>query len=150
MELYIEYNDIKNKYNEAKKELENLTEKKVRLYCKTQPQAVQPKDIIINSNATSDKYLNYCSKIENIDIEIDNAKKLLELRTEQLETKEKELKNSKELFDKIYVLSQLERQKVIYIAIKTNYSERQVRRFLQEISRELIMSENVQQSPTMS
>lgn len=135
--LYEEYHDLKLKYNEAKRDYEKALDKKVKLFYDTQPQAVKVKEIVNHISPTSDKFLNYCADIEIVEFEIDKTRNILGVREYQLKLKEKELRESEELLDKIYVLKYLHRMKVKHIAIRINYSREQTYRYLREIEEKL-------------
>ena len=122
MNLYEEHYELMKDYNRAKKDYEKALDKKVMLFYRTQPGAIKPKDIVNNISPRSDKYLKYSADLEILEFDIENNRNILEVRELRLKLKEKELRESKEILDKIYVLYFLKRMKVKHIAIKVNYT----------------------------
>jgi hypothetical protein len=132
--LYVEYHDLKLKYNEAKSDYENKLEEKAKLFYDTQPKAVRPKEIVNHISITSDKYLDYCVKIEVVDIEVENARNLLGVREYRLKLKEMELRESKEILDIVYAMKFIDKMKVKHIARKMIYSYQRIYQLLDEIN----------------
>lgn len=120
--IFVEYHDLKEKYKLAKKDYEQSLEDKVKLFYETQPGAVQPKDIVHHVSSTSDKYVNYCADIEIIEYEVEKTRNILGVREYQLKLKEKELRESKELNDQLYVMYFIENKKVKHISRKIAYT----------------------------
>ena len=134
MELFVEYHNLKKEYDDAKNNYENKLEEKAKLFFDTQPKAVRPKEIVNHISITSDKYLDYCAKIEVVDIEIENARNLLGVREYQLKLKEMELKESNEILDIIYIKKFIEKKKVKHIARDLIYSYQRIYQLLDEIN----------------
>jgi len=103
--LYIEYENYKVKYYDIQKKYNEILNEKEELFALTQPKATTydgekveggtPKNIF-------DEYLILKEK-KNIDERLDEVKSILMDREELLKSKEEELKNSKNLQDRIYV-----------------------------------------------
>lgn len=120
--IFVEYHDLKEKYRNAKQDYENSLEEKVKLFYNTQPGSVQPKDIVHHISSTSDKYVNYCADIEIVEYEVEKTRNILGVREYQLKLKEKELRESKDLNDQLYVMYFIENKKVKHIAKKVSYT----------------------------
>lgn len=134
-ELFLEYHEILKQYKEANKNYQNALDKKAELFYNTQPGAVKVKDIVHHISPTSDKYLNYSADLQIIESELENARNILGVRELQLKLKEKELRESKEIKDIIYLMYYIEKRKVKHICYKTNYGKSRVYKLIDEIKK---------------
>ena len=137
MELFVEYYNLKKEYDDAKNNYENKLEEKAKLFFDTQPKAVRPKEIVNHISITSDKYLEYCEKIEVVDIEVENARNLLGVREYRLKLKEMELKESNEILDIIFTKRFIKKMKVKHIARDLIYSYQRIYQLLDEINEKI-------------
>ena len=132
MELFIEHYKLNEEYKEAKKEFDKALEKKSQLLYSVVPKSANFENELVKGSS-SNKFLNYTIKMEEIDKEINVRRNLRDVLEYRLKLKEIELKKSDELADKIYILKYIEHLKVKYISIKVNYSKAQTYRILDEI-----------------
>lgn len=132
MELFIEHYKLNEEYKEAKKEFEKALAKKSQLLYSVVPKSANFENELVKGSS-SNKFLNYTIKMEEIDKEINVRRNLRDVLEYRLKLKEIELKKSDELADKIYILKYIEHLKVKYISIKVNYSKAQTYRILDEI-----------------
>lgn len=132
MELFIEHYKLNEEYKEAEKEFEKALAKKSQLMYSVLPKSANS-EIELVKGSSSNKFLNYTIKMEEIDKEINVRRNLRDVLEYRLKLKEIELKKSDELADKIYILKYIEHLKVKYISIKVNYSKAQTYRILDEI-----------------
>ena len=132
MELFVEHYRLNEEYKEAKKEFEKALAKKSQLLYSVVPKSANFENELVKGSS-SNKFLNYTIKMEEIDKEINVRRNLRDVLAYRLKLKEIELKKSDELADKIYILKYIEHLKVKYISIKVNYSKAQTYRILDEI-----------------
>ena len=132
MELFIEHYKLNEEYKKAKKEFEKALAKKSQLLYSVVPKSANFENELVKGSS-SNKFLNYTIKMEEIDKEINVRRNLRDVLEYRLKLKEIELKKSDELADKIYILKYIEHLKVKYISIKVNYSKAQTYRILDEI-----------------
>ena len=132
MELFVEHYHLNEEYKEAKKEFEKALAKKSQLLYSVVPKSANFENELVKGSS-SNKFLNYTIKMEEIDKEINVRRNLRDVLEYRLKLKEIELKKSDELADKIYILKYIEHLKVKYISIKVNYSKAQTYRILDEI-----------------
>lgn len=132
MELFVEHYRLNEEYKEAKKEFEKALAKKSQLLYSVVPKSANFENELVKGSS-SNKFLNYTIKMEEIDKEINVRRNLRDVLEYRLKLKEIELKKSDELADKIYILKYIEHLKVKYISIKVNYSKAQTYRILDEI-----------------
>lgn len=139
MELFIEHYKLNEEYKEAKKEFEKALEKKSQLLYSVVPKSANFENELVKGSS-SNKFLNYTIKMEEIDKEINVRRNLRDVLEYRLKLKEIELNNSSNILDKIYLLKYVKNMKVRYIAIKTNYSKRRIYDFINDI-RKMIKEE---------
>lgn len=140
MELFIEHYKLNEEYKEAKKEFEKALAKKSQLLYSVVPKSANFENELVKGSS-SNKFLNYTIKMEEIDKEINVRRNLRDVLEYRLKLKEIELNNSSNILDKIYLLKYVKNMKVRYIAIKTNYSKRRIYDFINDI-RKMIKEED--------
>lgn len=141
MELFVEHYRLNEEYKEAKKEFDKALEKKSQLLYSVVPKSANFENELVKGSS-SNKFLNYTIKMEEIDKEINVRRNLRDVLAYRLKLKEIELKKSDNILDKVYYLKFVERMKVKYISIKINYSKEQTYRFLKKIAEDLKMTQN--------
>ena len=141
MELFVEHYKLNEEYKEAKKEFDKALEKKSQLLYSVVPKSANFENELVKGSS-SNKFLNYTIKMEEIDKEINVRRNLRDVLAYRLKLKEIELKKSDNILDKVYYLKIVERMKVKYISIKINYSKEQTYRFLKKIAEDLKMTQN--------
>ena len=140
MELFVEHYKLNEEYKEAKKEFDKALEKKSQLLYSVVPKSANFENELVKGSS-SNKFLNYTIKMEEIDKEINVRRNLRDVLAYRLKLKEIELNNSSNILDKIYLLKYVKNMKVRYIAIKTNYSKRRIYDFINDI-RKMIKEED--------
>ena len=140
MELFVEHYRLNEEYKEAKKEFDKALEKKSQLLYSVVPKSANFENELVKGSS-SNKFLNYTIKMEEIDKEINVRRNLRDVLEYRLKLKEIELNNSSNILDKIYLLKYVKNMKVRYIAIKTNYSKRRIYDFINDI-RKMIKEED--------
>ena len=136
MELFIEHYKLNEEYKEAEKEFEKALAKKSQLLYSVVPKSVNFENELVKGSS-SNKFLNYTIKMEEIDKEINVRRNLRDVLEYRLKLKEIELNNSSNILDKVYLLRYVDERKVRYICIKTNYSKTQIYRILEEIKKKI-------------
>lgn len=132
-ELFIEYELLKRECKLAKREYDKALEKKAEYYYSVLPGASDTSKELIKIECTNDKFLNYTIRIQEIDSEIDVRKNLYGNLSYRLKLKEIELRNSKELLDRIYTYRYLDKLKVKVIGIKIRYGKSQTYDYITKI-----------------
>ena len=141
MELFVEHYRLNEEYKEAKKEFDKALEKKSQLLYSIVPKSANFENELVKGSS-SNKFLNYTIKMEEIDKEINVRRNLRDVLAYRLKLKEIELKKSDNILNKVYYFKIVERMKVKYISIKINYSKEQTYRFLKKIAEDLKMTQN--------
>ena len=133
--IYTAYEDLKDKYMEAQMLCDEILTEKQALFAMTQPSSIDYGRDRVEGGRQSNPMETYMIRKEKAQIEqrLSEAKTILKDRYELLKVKERELRESKHIYDKIYRMRYLDRLRVYRIARKVNYSESQVYRILQDI-----------------
>ena len=142
--LYLEYEDYKRRCKVTQDKLVEILNEKEALFAMTQIKAVDyGKDRVSGGNGAN-VFETYMIEKERarIDERLHEARSLLEDRQTLLAAKERELRESTHVEDKIYLYRKVERRRVYWIAKRLNYSQSQVYRILQRIDENLKMREN--------
>ena len=102
--LYLEYHELLKKYKNAEKIYYNALDKKSSLLYLVEPHAVQTKEIINSLSMTNpdEKIIMYVSQIEEVDKLINETRNNKDALNYELNKKEILLKNSQNIYDKIY------------------------------------------------
>lgn len=137
--LYLEYEEYLEKYTDAQITLNRILEENEELFNQTQPKAVSYDQDHVSGGQYSNLFEEYIAKKEKLrlDERLLEANKMVEARLSCLKAKEAELRQSKALYDRIYVLRYLEHVRVFLIARKLNYSESQIYRILNKMDKKL-------------
>lgn len=133
--LYLEYEEQKQRYNATYAEFEAILSEKETLFAQTQLQAVDyGKDRVSGSSGVNafERYIIAKEKAR-IDERLAEARSLLNDRREILDAKEKELRKSPWVTDRVYLYKKIERRRVFWIAKRMNYSKSQIYRILKKI-----------------
>lgn len=137
--LYLEYHELLKKYKNAEKIYYNALDKKSSLLYLVEPHAVQAKEIINSLSMTNpdEKIIMYVSQIEEIDKLINETRNNKDALNYELNKKEILLKNSQNIYDKIYYFKYIRGKRVNEFYRLINYSKRQIYRFIDEINKSL-------------
>ena len=143
--FYLEYEIAKLKYLDAQKAYDDILTEKERMFSKTQPKGTAYDKELVSSGHSESSFDEYLIEKERkqIDDKLYEMKELIEERAYLLKVKERQLRESKALFDRIYCLKYLDNLKVVQIAFKVSYSESQVYRKLEVIEK---MRENARKT----
>lgn len=133
--IYLEYEQYRAKYHEIQKLYNRIIEEQENLFTKTQPNAIRyDKDNVQGGFPVNnlDEYLIAKEK-KQIDKRLNETRQLLDDRERLLRLKEKELRESRDIINKIYVLKYIDGMHPSKIADNLNYSRSQVYRILNSI-----------------
>lgn len=139
MMLYLEYETLKRKYAEAEMVYDGILTEMEELFQRTQPKAVDTGKEKVSScpqGSGFDSYLIAKEK-KHIDDRLQEAKAMFEERKSILKQKEADLRASKMVDDRIYVMRMLDRCRIKHIASTINYSESHIKRRLRSIRKRM-------------
>lgn len=127
--VWVEYQRLKAEYDRSQGHLTALLNKQEEIFWKTQPAAIRyDKDKVQTS--PSDHITDLLVKSADLDKLIETARKTVDERQHLLMLKKKELRQSRDIEDKIYTLYFIDRMSVNKIAYCIGYSKRQVYRII--------------------
>ena len=135
--VFVDYEIAKLKYLETQGIYDQVITEKEELFSRTQPKGTSfDKELVSSANFGNnfDQYLIEKEK-KQIDAKLMEAKELLNERGNLLNVKEKELRASKALYDRIYTMRYIDNVRVMVIARKMSYSESQIYRILDRIEK---------------
>lgn len=143
--LYLEYHELLKKYKDAEKIYYNALDKKSSLLYLVEPHAVKAKEIINSLSMTNpdEKIIMYVSQIEEVDKLINETRNNKDALNYELNKKEILLKNSQNIYDKIYYFKYIRGKRVNEFYRLTNYSKRQVYNYINEIKKNLYENETL-------
>ena len=137
--LYLEYERAKARFRRAQTIYENALLEKERLFTITQPKAITYDKDTVQTSPSGDMLDNYVIALEEEKIEekLKPYRDLLFGSEDFLDLKERELRKSTDIFDKIYVLRYLEGMSIKNISKQMNYSRAQTYKKVQSIQRRI-------------
>lgn len=137
--VYIEYEELKGKYLNAQRCVDQIITEMERLFDKTQPKSADLEKDRVSGGSYENAFDVYLIEKErkNIDSRLTEAKAIMIERQKLVKLKEGELRDSKEIIDRLYVYRYLDRMKVKRIPGRIGYSRPQVYRMLSEIRRNM-------------
>lgn len=133
--IYLEYEIFKSKYLDTQRTYNEILEEQERLFTKTQPNAIRYDKERVQGGYSVNSLEEYMMEKEkkHIDDRLKESRQLLNDRATLLKAKEKELRESQDKIDRIYVCKYLDGMHPDKIAMALNYSKSQVYRILKRI-----------------
>ena len=137
--IYLDYEQFKDRYLETQKKYDEILAEKEELFAMTQPKAIRFDKERVSGGDPVNSFEQYVIRKEKqrIDERLLEAKSLLDDRERLLKLKEKQLRESKDISDKVFLLRFIEHKRVYLVAKMVNYSEPQVYRILDGIRKRI-------------
>lgn len=133
--IYKEYRRLKDKYELALMRYDNILENEEALFTKTQPNAIRYDKVNVLASVPDNMLEQYIQEYERLEKLRESQEDIIKRREDLMLRKEKELRDSKEKHDIVYVMRYLDREKVSDIMEILNYSRTAIYRILAEIER---------------
>ena len=125
--IYIDYVILRQSYEQSDRRLRDLQDKKEEAFTRTLPNSIRYDLVrVMHSPSLISPLDEYVSEVEELDRKLKEAWKILWERYNMLMLKEQELRQSKDVDDRIFVMYYLERFKVLRIGSKVGYSKEAV------------------------
>lgn len=136
---YIEYHELLKKYKAAETEYYDTLDKMSKLRYTVEPHAIVLTEEVQHSNKTSydDNLIEYTDKVDLIDETINKKRNVKDMLQYELKKKEQQLKNSDDIYDKIYVYRWIEHKKIKDFYRLLSYSKRQVYNYINIIKEKI-------------
>lgn len=137
--VYLEYEEYKRKYHEIQKQYDRILLENEELFQRTQIQGIVYDREKVDGGKSSNVMESYMTEkdIRKIDERLAEIKVLLDGRKRLLDLKREELRDSKELVDKVYRMKYLDHMRVREISDKLCYSKTQLYRIVEKIDEEI-------------
>ena len=135
--VFIEYENLKAKYVSIQQICDQILQEKEKYFVRTQPDAIRYDKLNVAGGEKKnhfDEYLQNCES-KRIDERLNEAVNILHARAELLKIKEQELRESKDIYDIVYTMKNLDNIKIHTIARALNYSESQIYRIIDKIQK---------------
>jgi hypothetical protein len=142
--LYVEYEKCKQVYLLSQEKYDKILREKEALFYRTQPGSTSyDKEIVVGGSVSNkfDEYLTIKDQ-KRIDERLKEAKELLEEREVLFKMKERDLKESKDIEDIIYVYSYIYKLTTRKIEQRIAYSQSSITRKLKKIKKNIKMVQN--------
>lgn len=135
--LYPEYEAYRIKANEAQERFAKMLMEKERIFTKTLPSAITYDKDVVQHSIEGNPLENYVCEMDEkqIDEKISQLRESISDWLILLDMKEKELRKSLAIPDKVYLLRYIECNSINRIASKINYSKSQTYRVIKQIER---------------
>ena len=131
--IYEEYEDIWNKIRKKEKELFELINKRDELFLKTQPKSSKYDKEKVDSKKTRNMMEEYVIQKEYLNERIMQLNIALDDIYQVLKRKRDELRQSKNIYDRIYYYRIIERLSMYKIATLIGYSKEQTYRYFKKM-----------------
>lgn len=146
--VYLEYEECKQKYLDAQEIFSEILQTKEELFAQTQPLAVSYDSEHVDGGNPANRFDSYLITKDRLqlDAKLEEAKALMEERLHLMHLKEQELRSSKDVHDRIYVMRYLDHIRVFIISRRVRYSESQVYRILEKIEKRAKLARKCEKS----
>ena len=140
--MYLEYHELLKKYKDAARRYNESLEERSKLILSVLPKATKAKQIMITGgNTSSDSNLiDYTSEIDEIDRLINQSRNTRDMLNYELKKLENKMRDSGDVYDKIYIYKWIERKSVYKFYRLIGYSIRQIYYFIDEMKQKLYKS----------
>lgn len=135
--IYAEYEKMWAVIRKQEKELFELINQRDELFSKTQPKATTLDKEIVDGSHKGNMLESYVIKEEYYTKRIDQLQISLDDRYQALNRKKEELRQSKNIFDRIYYLKYIEKLSTFKIAKITGYDRTSVWRYIKKIEKSI-------------
>lgn len=145
--LYVKYEEYKNKLHEAQDNFDKILSEKEILFAITQPKATDySKDKTMGGTPENNPFETYMIKMQDnqVDERLNAARTIINDRKFLLMSKEEELRNSKDWYDKIYVYKFIDKISVEKIKNLMPYCRSSIYEKINEIEKKLGLDKNGQ------
>lgn len=132
---YLDYEGFKTKYYNVQQMFAEILLEKEAIFSKTLPSGIRYDKEQVQTSVDGSPLDEYVIELERIETKITKVRESLKDWEFLLSLKEKELRQSNDLHDKIYVMRILDGYGIKRISKVLNYSNSQVYRICQQISK---------------
>lgn len=140
--MYLEYHELLKKYKDASRRYNESLEERSKLISSVMLKASQYKEVVtFAGNTSSDSNLiDYTSEIDEVDKLINQSRNTRDMLNYELKKLENKMRDSGDVYDKIYIYKWIERKSVYKFYRLIGYSIRQIYYFIDEMKQKLYKS----------
>lgn len=140
--MYLEYHELLKKYKDAERRYNESLEERSKLILAVMPKATQAKEVMTTGGSTSSdwKLIDYASEIDGVDKLINQSRNTRDMLNYELKKLENKMRDSGDVYDKIYIYKWIERKSVYKFYRLIGYSIRQIYYFIDEMKQKLYKS----------
>ena len=132
--VYIDYEQVKMRFYDTQKRFTNLLLDKERIFTNTLPSGIRYDKDVVQASPTV-PLETYVAELEEVEKKLSQARETMKDWEILLSVKEKELRESKDIPDKIYTMRYLERWGISRISKNISYSRSQTYKILKKIDK---------------
>lgn len=140
--VYPEYEKTKSRFYDSQRRFAQLLMEKERIFANTLPCGIRYDKDVVQSSPTV-PLETYVADLEEIEKKLSQVRDSVKDWEILLSVKERELRESKEIPDKVYVMRYLDKMSVNKVSNNLSYSKRQIFRILNKIEKNINMAHNV-------
>ena len=143
--MYLEYHELLKKYKEAKAEFYEALEKGSKIALAVMPKSSQIKEVVVmgGNSSSDDKLINYAENRAKLDDIINRSRNDMNILDYHLKKMALEMKDSGDIYDRIYYYKWIEHMSVYKFYRLIGYSKSQVYNIIKEIKRNLYKNERL-------
>ena len=111
--MYLEYHNLLKKFKKAEKKYYDALDEKSKLLYLVTPHGTEAKPVVnfLSNNSPDENFNKYAREIEEIDLLINSTRNNKDALEYELKKKEIDLKQSDDLYDRIYVYCWMKHKK---------------------------------------
>lgn len=135
--VYLQYEQYKARYNDLQNIFASILLEKESMFTKVMPNAIRYDKDRVQSSVDGNMLENYVIKLEEsgVDEKLDKVRQTLRDWEMLLDAKERDLRKSKDKFDRVYTFKYLDGYGIKKICKIMNYSRPQIYRILNQIEK---------------
>ena len=148
--IYEEHHDLLRKFKSAESSYYKALDKKSKLLYSVELHSTQVKELLVDYSYDNPDaaIIDYTAEIDEVNNLINTTRNNKDVLDYELRKKEKELRYSHNIYDRVYVYKWLERKRVREYYRLLDYSRRQIYNFIREIKENLYSKEKIAQNCT--
>ena len=140
--VYPEYEKTKSRFYDSQRRFATLLMEKEAIFANTLPSGIRyDKDVV--QVTPSDPMERYVEDLEDIEKKLSQVRDSVKDWEILLTVKERELRESKEIPDRVYVMRYLDKLSINKVSNNLSYSKRQIFRIINKIEKNINMAHNV-------
>ena len=148
--MYLDYHELLRMYKDAARRYNEALEKKSKLILAVIPGSSKIKQVMVDSSNTYSELnlINYTAEREEVDELINQSRNTRDMLNYELKKLERKMRETGDVYDKIYSYKWLDHKSVYKFYRLTGYSIRQIYNYINEMKRNLYQNWKIAQNCT--